>query len=72
MNKGTKAVIAGLAFVAGCEIGIAIQLMRMVHKYTIREEAIHEPAPEDPADGESAAEDTESTATTEEKEAESA
>jgi hypothetical protein len=39
MNKKMKAALAGLAFVAGCEIGIAIQLVKMIHKYTIKEEA---------------------------------
>ena len=39
MNKEFKAALAGLAFVAGCEIGIAIQLMKMIHKFTIRESA---------------------------------
>ena len=39
MNKKFKAALAGLAFVAGCEIGIAIQLMIMIHKFTIRESA---------------------------------
>lgn len=39
MNKKFKAALAGLAFVAGCEIGIAIQLMKMIHKFTIRESA---------------------------------
>ena len=33
MNKKMKAALAGLAFVAGCEIGIALQLMKMIHKY---------------------------------------
>ena len=37
-----KAALAGLAFVAGCEIGIAIQLVKMVHKFTIRENAIND------------------------------
>lgn len=45
MNRKLKAAFAGLAFVAGCEIGIAIQLMKMIRNYTIREEAISEPAP---------------------------
>ena len=39
MNKKMKAALAGLAFVAGCEIGIAIQLVKMIHKFTIKEEA---------------------------------
>ena len=47
MNKKTKAALAALTFVAGCEIGIAIQLMKMIHKYMIREEAINEETPEE-------------------------
>ena len=39
MNKKMKAALAGLAFVAGCEIGIALQLVKMIHKFTIKEEA---------------------------------
>ena len=50
MNKKMKAALAGLAFVAGCEIGIAIQLVKMVHKFTIRENAINETIPEDALD----------------------
>lgn len=42
MKKSTKAALAGLAFLAGCEIGIAIQLMKMIHRFTIRESAIDE------------------------------
>ena len=30
MSKKMKAALAGLAFVAGCEIGIAIELMKMI------------------------------------------
>lgn len=30
MSKKLKAAIAGLAFVAGCEVGIALQLVRMI------------------------------------------
>ena len=37
MNKKLKAALAGLAFVAGCEIGIAIQLAKMIRDYTIKE-----------------------------------
>ena len=47
MNKKTKAALAGLAFLAGCEIGIAIQLMRMIHKFTVRETAMEESLPDD-------------------------
>lgn len=47
MKKSTKAALAGLAFLAGCEIGIAIQLMKMVHNFTIRENAIDESIPDD-------------------------
>lgn len=46
MSKKMKAALAGLAFVAGCEIGIAIELMKMIHKFTIREKAIEEPIPD--------------------------
>ena len=53
MNKKTKAALAALTFVAGCEIGIAIQLMKMIHKYMIREEAINEETPEGLKPGES-------------------
>lgn len=49
MKKRMKTAFAGLAFVAGCEIGIAIQLMKMIHNYTIKDKAISEPAPEDAA-----------------------
>ena len=47
MNKRMKAALAALTFVAGCEIGIAIQLMKMIHEYMIREEAINEETPEE-------------------------
>lgn len=50
MNKKMKAALAGLAFVAGCEIGIAIQLVKMVHKFTVRETAMNEAIPEDALD----------------------
>lgn len=43
MNKKMKAALAGLAFVAGCEIGIALQLMKMIHKYAVKEGAMNEP-----------------------------
>ena len=43
MNKKTRAALAGLAFFAGCEIGIAIQLMKMIHKFTVRESAMDAP-----------------------------
>ena len=39
MNRKLKAALAGLAFVAGCEIGIALQLVKMIHNYTIKEAA---------------------------------
>ena len=42
MDKRIKAAIAGLAFVAGCEIGIALQLVKMIHNYTIKEAAGNE------------------------------
>ena len=38
MNRKLKAALAGLAFVAGCEIGIALQLVKMIHNYTINTE----------------------------------
>ena len=47
MKKSTKAALAGLAFLAGCEIGIAIQLMKMIHRFTIRESAIDEFLPDE-------------------------
>lgn len=50
MNKKMKAALAGLAFVAGCEIGIAIQLLKMVHNFTIKENAMNETIPEDALD----------------------
>ena len=50
MNKKTKAALAGLAFFAGCEIGIAIQLMKMIHKFTVRESAMTGSVPEDTAE----------------------
>lgn len=46
MDKRIKAAIAGLAFVAGCEIGIALQLVKMIHNYTIKEAAGNEPMEE--------------------------
>ena len=42
MSKKLKAAIAGLAFVAGCEVGIALQLVRMIRDYTIKEAASKE------------------------------
>lgn len=39
MDKRLKAAVAGLAFLAGCEIGIALQLIKMIHNYTIKEAA---------------------------------
>lgn len=50
MNKKTKAALAGLAFLAGCEIGIAVQLMKMIHKFTVRESAMDAPIPDRAAD----------------------
>lgn len=47
MTKKMKTALAGLAFVAGCEIGIAIQLMKMIHNYTIKENAMNEELPEE-------------------------
>ena len=43
MNKRLKAAIAGLAFVAGCEVGIALQLAKMIRDYTVKEKALSEP-----------------------------
>ena len=43
MSKKFKAAMAGLAFVAGCEIGIALQLMKMIRDYTVKEKAANEP-----------------------------
>ena len=42
MDKRIKAAMAGLAFVAGCEIGIALQLAKMIHNYTVKEAASKE------------------------------
>lgn len=42
MDKRIKAAMAGLAFVAGCEIGIALQLVKMIHNYTVKEAASKE------------------------------
>ena len=50
MNKKTKAALAGLAFLAGCEIGIAVQLAKMIHKFTVRESAMDAPLPDSAAD----------------------
>ena len=38
MSKKFKAALAGLAFVAGCEVGIA-----MIREYTVKEKALNEP-----------------------------
>lgn len=43
MNKRLKAAIAGLAFVAGCEVGIALQLAKMIRDYALKEKALCEP-----------------------------
>ena len=47
MSKKWKAALAGLAFVAGCEIGIGIQIIKLVKKYTIRELAAGEETPKE-------------------------
>ena len=52
MDKRIKAAIAGLAFVAGGEIGIALQLVKMIHNYTIKEAAGNEPIEEAENEGE--------------------
>ena len=51
MSKKLKAAIAGLAFVAGCEVGIALQLVRMIRDYTIKEAASKEDTAGVPAEG---------------------
>ena len=51
MNKKMKAALAGLAFLAGCEIGIAIQLAKMIHKFTVRESAMEGTIPDDTGAG---------------------
>lgn len=51
MNKKLKAALAGLAFVAGCEIGIAIQLAKMIRDYTIKENALNEPMEAEETEG---------------------
>ena len=43
MSKKFKAALAGLAFVAGCEVGIALQLVKMIRDYTLKEKALNEP-----------------------------
>ena len=43
MKKTTKAVIAGLTFLAGCEIGLSIQLYRTIKKFIVEEEAMKAP-----------------------------
>jgi hypothetical protein len=55
MSKKLKAAIAGLAFVAGCEVGIALQLVRMIRDYTIREAASKEDTAGESANKEEAA-----------------
>ena len=47
MSKKWKAALAGLAFVAGCEIGIGIQILKLVKKYTIRDLAAGEETPKE-------------------------
>ena len=39
MNRKLKAALAGLAFVTGWEIGIALQLVNMISNYTITDAA---------------------------------
>ena len=43
MSKKFKAALAGLAFVAGCEVGIALQLVKMIRDYSLKEKALNEP-----------------------------
>ena len=47
MSKKWKAALAGLAFVAGCEIGIGIRVLKMVRKYTIKDLAAREETPKE-------------------------
>lgn len=47
MSKKWKAALAGLAFVAGCEIGIGIQVLKMVRKYTIKDLAARKETPKE-------------------------
>ena len=58
MNKRLKAAIAGLAFVAGCEVGIALQLAKMIRDYALKEKALSEPLEVSEEESDSAA-DTE-------------
>ena len=39
MTKKGKAALAGIAFAAGCEIGVAISLYNAIKKYAITKEA---------------------------------
>ena len=74
MNKRLKAAIAGLAFVAGCEVGIALQLAKMIREkmirdYALKEKALSEPlevSEEDAATEQAFVEESDSAADTEE------
>ncbi len=69
MNKRLKAAIAGLAFVAGCEVGIALQLAKMIRDYALKEKALSEPlevSEEDAATEQAFVEESDSAADTEE------
>ena len=58
MNKKMKAALAGLAFVAGCEIGIALQILKIVKKYAVREAALKESIPEESVEKENCPEES--------------
>ena len=58
MNKKIKAALAGLAFVAGCEIGIALQILKIVKKYAVREAALKESIPEESVEKENCPEES--------------
>lgn len=65
MNKKNSALLAAIAFVAGCEIGLAISLARMIQKYYITQEA----ADADPIDQEALDQELEALEETEAEEA---
>ena len=65
MKKKNSALLAAIAFVAGCEIGLAISLARMIQKYYITQEA----ADADPIDQEALDQELEALEETEAEEA---
>ena len=65
MNKKNSALLAAIAFVAGCEIGLAISLARMIQKYYSTQEA----ADADPIDQEALDQELEALEETEAEEA---